>query len=305
MIGRNEMVVMLFIGVDGGGTRCRARAANADGRIIGEAETGTANLLAGLDQARANIVSAMTGALAAGGLDPSALGRSVAGLGLAGANVVALRRAFMAAGLPVAAFALESDAFVACRGAHDNGDGAIAILGTGTAYVARRDDAFVSLGGWGFALSDQGSGADIGRSALRAALLAYDQIGPADALTEAVLARFRSDRGAIPDAMVEFARDGLPRDFGAFAPLVLDHADDGEPVASAIVDDAVGHIATAINRLRALGAPSVAMLGGLAARYRPRLTGRVTPPLIDPIADALAGALALARDTADRPDACS
>lgn len=294
MSGRNGMGVMLFIGVDGGGTRCRARAADAGGRIIGEAETGTANLLAGLDQARANIVSAMTGALAAGGVDPSMLGRSVVGLGLAGANVATLHRAFMAAGLPVSGFALESDAFVACRGAHDNGDGAIAILGTGTAYVARRDGSFVSLGGWGFALSDQGSGADIGRSALRAALLAYDGIGPADALTEAVLSDFRHN----PDVMVTFARDGLPRDFGGFAPLVLDHADRGEPVASAIVADAVDHIATAIDRLQALGAPAVALLGGLAARYRPRLTGRVTPPIVDPAADALTGALALAREAA-------
>lgn len=283
---------MIFIGVDGGGTRCRARATDADGRIIGEAETGTANLLAGLDQARANIVSAMTGALAAGGIEPSMLGRCVVGLGLAGANVSTLHRAFVAAGLPVSAFALESDAFAACRGAHANADGAIAILGTGTAYVVRKDGAFVSLGGWGFALSDQGSGADIGRAALRAALLAYDGIGPADALTEAVLGHF----GHRPDAMVAFAQDGLPRDFGNFAPLVLDHADNGEPVASAIVEDAIGHIATAINRLHAMGAPAVALLGGLAARYRPCLTGRVAPPIVEPQADALTGALALARE---------
>ncbi len=285
---------MLFIGVDGGGTRCRARAADADGRIIGEAETGTANLLAGLDQARANIVSAMTGALAAGGVAPSMLGRSVVGLGLAGANVATLHRAFSGAGLPVSAFALESDAFVACRGAHGNADGAIAVLGTGTAYVARRDAAFVSLGGWGFALSDQGSGADIGRTALRAALLAYDGIGPADALTEAVLSHFRHN----PDAMVTFARDALPRDFGNFAPLVLDHADAADPVASAIVEDAIGHIATAIDRLQALGAPAVALLGGLAMRYRARLITRVAVPIVDPDGDALTGALALAREAA-------
>lgn len=291
---------MIFMGVDGGGTLCRARAATADGRIIGEAETGTANLLAGLDQARANVMAAMTAALAKGGIEPSALGGCVVGLGLAGANVACLQRDFLAAGLPVARFRLESDAFVACRGAHGNADGAIAILGTGSAYVARLDGSFTSLGGWGFDLSDQGSGADIGRAALRAALLAHDRIGPADGLTDAVLARFDHD----PGAMVAFAKGGSPRDFGTFAPLVLDSADAGDPVATAIVEDGIRHITAAIDRLALLGAPAVALLGGLAPRYRDRLTGRIVPAIVDPAADALAGGIALAREIAGQPAEC-
>lgn len=288
---------MIFMGVDGGGTLCRARAVTAAGRIIGEAETGTANLLAGLDQARVNVVAAMTAALAKGGMPPSVLGDCEVGLGLAGANVVSLHRAFVAAGLPVARFTLESDAFVACRGAHGNADGAIAILGTGSAYVARLQGSFTSLGGWGFDLSDQGSGADIGRAALRAALLAHDRIGPADGLTDAVLARFDHD----PGNMVAFAKSGLPRDFGTFAPLVFDSADAGEPVAAAIVEDGVRHIAAAVDRLAVLGVSAVALLGGLAPRYRGRLAGRIAPAIVDPAADAMAGGIVLAREAAGLP----
>ncbi|MBN9028149.1 MAG: hypothetical protein J0H20_21835 [Rhizobiales bacterium] len=65
----------ILVGVDGGGTRCRARARWLDGTPIGECITGTANILAGIDEARDNIIAAVEGALAEGGLSKAELGR--------------------------------------------------------------------------------------------------------------------------------------------------------------------------------------------------------------------------------------
>ena len=44
----------------------------------------------------------------------------------------------------------------------------MAILGTGTAYMVRKDGASRAIGGWGFQVGDQGSGARIGRDLLEA-----------------------------------------------------------------------------------------------------------------------------------------
>ena len=81
------------------------------------------------------------------GLADMPLSRCHAGLGLAGANVPSVAEAFRAKGLPFAAYGLETDAVTACRGAFAGGDGAIAILGTGSAYAVRSNGAVTLLGG--------------------------------------------------------------------------------------------------------------------------------------------------------------
>ena len=57
---------------------------------------------------------------------------------------------------------------IALEGAIGDGDGAMAILGTGTAYMVRRNGEARPIGGWGFQVGDQGSGARIGRDLLEA-----------------------------------------------------------------------------------------------------------------------------------------
>lgn len=280
----------ILIGVDGGGSRCRVRARLADGTPLGEAEGGSANIFSDLDGAMGTIVATATKALAEAGLGVPDLGRCYVGLGLAGANIPSLAAVLMARPLPFAARVLESDAVVACRGAHAGGDGAIAIIGTGTAYVLRHSESFTSIGGWGFALSDHGSGAYLGRAALVAGLLAHDGIGPASGLTSAVLERFGRDAARL----VEFADEARPGNFGGFAPLVVDLAHAGDPVAEAIMADGQKHIEAALQRLIDLGAPSVVLLGGLAPRYRLRLSPGIKAHIAEPKGDALDGALALA-----------
>ncbi len=176
---RRGMSDELLVGVDGGGTNCRVRVRHVDGSLVGEAQGGTANVFAGLDAALDTIVDTTRQALERGGLDAADLSRCTVGLGLAGANVPSVAEALHARRLPFAAFGLETDAVTACRGAFAGGEGGIAILGTGTAYCVRARGALTLLGGWGMLVSDQGSGADLGRRALAEALLALDGARPA------------------------------------------------------------------------------------------------------------------------------
>ncbi|MEW6631265.1 MAG: BadF/BadG/BcrA/BcrD ATPase family protein, partial [Pseudomonadota bacterium] len=75
------------LGIDGGGTSCRAALAAADGVIIGRAKSGAANIRTDLTGARTNIVEAARLAFIAAGEDPELIPQTPAILGLAGANV--------------------------------------------------------------------------------------------------------------------------------------------------------------------------------------------------------------------------
>jgi glucosamine kinase len=77
---------ILLLGVDGGGTRCRARLATPAGDVLGEGAGGPANIRFGLAESFGAVLAAAGECLQAAGLPPSAFGRTVACLALAGAS---------------------------------------------------------------------------------------------------------------------------------------------------------------------------------------------------------------------------
>jgi glucosamine kinase len=76
----------LFLGVDGGGTRCRARLADRSRHILGEGAAGPANIRLGLDTAFASVIDAARQCFAEAGIGEQALARISACLALAGAT---------------------------------------------------------------------------------------------------------------------------------------------------------------------------------------------------------------------------
>lgn len=277
------------LGIDGGGTSCRAALATADGSVLGRAKSGAANIRTDLTGARTNIVEAARQAFVAAGQDPELIPRTPAILGLAGANVGTYRQQLEAI-LPFSISRVETDAEIALEGAVGSGDGAMAILGTGTAYMSRRNGTSRAIGGWGFQVGDQGSGARIGRDLLEQTLLAYDGIREASPLTKAMLAIFRNN----PEDVVEFTTNAKPGDFGGFAPKVFEHAEKGDIVANWILDKAVADVEAALGVLDLREGNPLCLLGGLAPLYVPRLSVRYQALLKPPLDDALGGAVQMA-----------
>ncbi|MBZ9748985.1 N-acetylglucosamine kinase [Mesorhizobium sp. CO1-1-7] len=277
------------LGIDGGGTSCRAALATADGAVVGRAKSGAANIRTDLTGARSNIVDAARQAFIAAGQDPDLIPQTPAILGLAGANVGTYRQQLEAI-LPFSTSRVETDAEIALEGAVGSGDGAMAILGTGTAYMARKDGKSRAIGGWGFQVGDQGSGARIGRDLLEQTLLAHDGVRQASPLTDSMMAVFRNN----PEDVVEFTTNAKPGDFGGFAPKVFEHAQKGDIVANWILDKAVADVEASLGALDlAAGAP-LCLLGGLAPLYAPRLSARYRALLKEPLDDALGGAVQMA-----------
>ncbi len=277
------------IGIDGGGTSCRAALASLDGRMLGRARSGAANIRTDLTGARASIVEAARLAFVEAGLDPALMGKTPALLGLAGSNVGTYRQQLEAI-LPFSRNLVVSDALIALEGAVGTGDGAIAILGTGTAFMVRKHGVARNVGGWGFMVGDQGSGGRLGRDLLEETLLAYDGIGEASDMTRAVLAVFRNE----PRDVVEFTTTAKPGDFGGFAPMVFEHAVRGDPVAKKILARAVHFIEASLAVLELQQGDPLCLLGGLAQLYAPLLSPKVQAMLRPPVQDALGGAVAMA-----------
>jgi glucosamine kinase len=281
--------IRFLIGVDGGGTSCRAAVARLDGTIIGRGESGSSNITTNLDGATDNILSAVRAALSAAGLHEDVLQHSAAVLGLAGANVgdFATR---LSERLPFARQEIESDATIALQGALADGDGTIAILGTGSAFLSRKGETLRLIGGWGFQLSDLGGGARLGRDLLERAILAHDGVAKQTALTDEILGQF--ERG--PEGIVLFAQTAKPADYGRFAPLVLRQLGAGDETAKQLFSAAAKTVDAAFDTLCMDGIDRIALLGGLARFYPDYLAERHRRRLVPPIADALTGAVELA-----------
>lgn len=285
------MTGAIFLGVDGGGTGCRARFEDADANVLGQGIAGPATSRLGIEKLAVALETAWRAAATEAGLSQADLARVRAGFGVAGYNRKGIPEALRGLPHPFASAAYDTDAIAACLGAHDGADGAIVIAGTGSVGIGRVGGRDLRVGGYGFPISDEGSGADLGLQAVRLALRAHDGRRETSALLRAVMARFGDD----PIAAVDWMDKAGATEYATFAPLVMRHADSGDPAARRIVQDAAEQIDGLVRALLAQGAPRVALLGGLASAIEAWLSPDVRRRLTPPLKDAVSGAIRLAR----------
>lgn len=285
----------LFLGIDGGGSRCRARIRAGDGRLLAEAMGGASNIHQDFHGTLATIAATAGEAAGLAGVGTEVLH---AGLGLAGIITSVGPEKVQQAGLPFASVIADNDSFAACVGAFSGGDGGIVIAGTGSIGFALVGGERHMVGGWGFQLGDHGSGAWLGHHAVRRAALAIDGLLQPTRLIEEVVARTAGNR-------VELSRwsgEAKPKDYAEFAPLVFDCAGKGDVQAMLIVIEGASAISNLGRALLARGAGRICLLGGLARVYPPYLDADVKRALVQPDADAADGAIMMARRARGLPE---
>jgi glucosamine kinase len=285
---------LLFLGVDGGGTRCRARLCDAPGAILGEGAAGPANVRLGVDEAILQVLEASRQCLAPAMLSLDS-DRIVACLALAGATEPTELEAARTYPYPFRHVIVTTDAHAACIGAHRGEDGGVIIVGTGTVAWAVHAGRHHRVGGWGFPLSDEGSGAWLGFELARRVFRACDGRVPWTGLLTAAFERFGGD----PHAIVRWMGSARPRDFAELAPLVVHHASQGDPVGCELMQSAARHVDLLAERLCAIGVQRIALAGGLSPSLAPWLGPETKRRLVAAADDALAGALWLARAEAE------
>jgi glucosamine kinase len=280
-----------YLGIDGGGTRCRARIEDGNGRLLGEASSGPATTRIGVDQSWRSIMEASETAAAHAGLKRQDFARMHAGIGLAGLGRRGAEAALKKIAHPFASVVFISDGVAACLGAHSGADGAIVVAGTGSVGVGLIGGREIRLAGYGFPVSDEGSGADIGLQVIRLALRAADRRGEMTALLSEVLDAFDHD----PYQAVAWSEEARATDYAALAPIVIRHANQGDPVGRRIVERAADAIGDLLDLFIARGIDRLSLMGGLSDPITPWLTPDLRARLKRPDADAAAGALLVAR----------
>lgn len=274
--------MVLYLGLDGGGTGCRAAIADDQGHILGRGDGGPANINSDPQGATVSILAAATAAMVQADARPTDL---VAVLGLAGGGL-ARPAAAMQNRLPFARNLVVNDAVTAARGALGRNDGILVAMGTGSVLAIQQNGELRQFGGRGFLMGDEGSGAVLGRSLLALAMRAGDGFAPDSPL----LARIRDEFGG-HDGIIAFGNTASPAEFATLAPRIVASND---PQAQRIMDAAVAQISDAIHVLQAGQSLPVVCLGGLGDIYGARLAQDwdVQPAK----GTSVDGALAMARD---------
>ncbi|GLP95072.1 N-acetylglucosamine kinase [Paraferrimonas sedimenticola] len=284
----------LYVGIDGGGTKCCASLYDVNGTLLASAITGPANPLHGLERTLESIVSATSQALANSGLSQYQLSDLVVGAGLAGVNLPSLYAEVEAWEHPFAHFYLTTDLHIACLGAHQQKDGAIVICGTGSCGYALVGQQSHRLGGHGFPYGDKGSGAWIGMEAFKRVLLHFDGVGSAPKLAEALLLHFDVSNDL---ALVECLAKQPSSEYAKLANLVFDCAEAKDPVAIEIITEGAVYLNQLIEQLSAHSEPQlpVSILGGLARRYQAWLSASAKQRLVPARGEPQLGALLYAQ----------
>jgi glucosamine kinase len=284
-----------FLGIDGGGSKCRARIRSAAGLVLGEATGGASNIYQDFEGALATIVSTAEEAARQAGLTTTELH---AGMGLAGIVTSVGAEKITGARLPFASVTADNDAYAACMGAFSAGDGGIVIAGTGSIGFALAGGQRHMVGGWGFQLGDHGSGAWVGHHAVRRAALAIDGLLQPTRLIENILER----AGRTRFDLSRWSERAAPKDYAQFAPIVFECAGQGDVQGMMIVIEGAAAISNLGRALLARGAKSICLLGGLSRVYPPYLDADVKRALAEPQADAMDGAIMMARRAAGLPE---
>ena len=303
-----------YLGVDGGGTNCRVRLADENLQTLAEVKNGRSNLqIDAGDPAFKAISDGTRDVFAAAGLDYAETANTYACFGMAGGRMDTARADFAARSWPFAGVKVYDDIDIAHAGALGGGDGAVIIVGTGSAAMAVVDGKRHQAGGWGFQIGDQMSGAILGRELARYAVEAEDGLVEASPLTKAVLAALGGDNQAamtwsfatamdlkiISSDGTEGCDDALigraPAEYGRLMPLFIEYFEQGDMVARKMMDIQLGYIDTYVRWFQARDAKVMAIVGGFGQRLFPILAERYGNFVALPQFEPLHGAVILAQ----------
>ena len=303
----NDMIALVktLLAIDAGGTSTRCALVSSDGDCLGYARTGSGNpVSSGHDSSVASISLAAEIALdRADGSDVEAVFIGMAGGGEAPRErlIAALRSLGV-----ISPVHIEGDLLpIFCSGTLSQSGYAL-VAGTGATAIRVEDGGVdATADGLGWLLGDEGSGFWIGRRVAQAVLADVDGRGPHTSMTVPFFEQLGlSMTDETAEGRPEVVSSAMSRLYGEppvklarFSRLACETSD---PVASAIIDEALDRLG---NTLRTLFMPGLAgpiVLGGGLLSHNPSFVERLRqmwdtdPSVLHVVDDGLAGACVLA-----------
>lgn len=257
-----------FLGIDGGGSKTSCLIGD-EVSILGAGTSAGSNVVrVGERQAQESLSAAIRQACTAAKITPSQIERTCVGIaGGARPEIARIARGLVSE-IVSGEIEVVGDMVIAMEAVFGSGPGVIVIAGTGSiAYGRNSAGQIARAGGWGFAISDEGSGHWIGRSAVAGVMRAYDEAGTdrTSALLEIIM---RSWNVTTREQLVLAANAVPAPDFAALLPALSSAADAGDATARAVLTQAgvelAGLAKIVITRIFGSGgAVPVAVSGGV------------------------------------------
>jgi N-acetylglucosamine kinase-like BadF-type ATPase len=297
----------LLLGVDSGGSKTHVALADQDGQILGQGWSGCSNYqYVGEVRAVAEIEAGIDAAFAQAGIARRSVGYACFGIGGADTPEDMQKAQRWVSDNRWAAHSITAnDGMLPLYAACPEGEGVSVIAGTGAIMWARTLDGRIArTSGWGYLLGDEGGGWNLGHEALRHVARAADGRGPSTMLTERVLAHWQLRH---PYDLITrlYQADVAPGDIASLGRVVLECAEQGDPIALHIAQTGAEELALAARTaMQALGMKlpqTLAYSGSLLIKglfYRrlfaeacERMIGELAlVPVEDPVKGAIAGA---------------
>jgi glucosamine kinase len=253
-----------FLGIDGGGTKTRCIVGDEKSQLGAGSSSSSKVQRVGEACARDALAAAVHEACVQAGISPRQIARTCAGITGSARREIAVLMRNLTSSIVGGEVEIVGDVEIAFEDAFRSGPGVVVIAGTGSiAYGRNAKGEAARAGGWGFAISDEGSGHWIGVEAVRVALRARDR-GQHSGLLKDVMAKLGAQD--FEDFIVRL--NGNPAvDFAPLFPVVLAASDNGDSVANEILKrtgrELAGLAGVVIERLFGEQAILVAIHGGV------------------------------------------
>ncbi len=222
---------MKYLAIEAGATHSRAALYGSDGAVFAEAEGGPCNPTAYGWDASIRALVELSNRLLPEERDDIVLLAGIAGAVNDKARREAARR--LCEGLAIPEARVTEDLYPILHANAGAGPALLAIGGTGSnAIGCNAAGEWAQVGGRGHVFGDEGSAYAIGVSALRAVAEAEDGLGPATALTEALV---RTTGGEHASDLIAWAGAASKRDIAHLTYTVVAEADAGDGVAAECV----------------------------------------------------------------------
>jgi N-acetylglucosamine kinase-like BadF-type ATPase len=269
-----------YLGIDGGGTKTRCVLGD-ETAVLASAMTGGCSVIrVGEQAAREALHGAIRQVCETAKISPDGVvAVCVGATGAARPEIAETVRRIVLEIIPQGTpgkVEVVGDTVIALEAVFGKGPGVVVIAGTGSvAYGRNAEGQTARAGGWGYAISDEGSGYWIGRGAVAAIVSGQDQQRET-ALTGLVFEEWRI--GTI-DKLVQLANATPPPDFQRLFPVVLRAAAGGDVMANALLEEAGGKLAglaaTVVRRLESSGESSAPTCATSDAKLAVATTGSV------------------------------
>ncbi len=263
---------MYYLGIDGGGTKTTAVLSDVNGEIIRMKKYGAGNIsVLGKEKITLLLHDILNSLLE----NDAAEKVRWATFAFAGAGRVEEKEAAknIISELGIKNFTILTDAELLFYSVHGEGHGILISSGTGSICIVRNNkNELEQLGGWGYLLGDEGSGFDVGRNAIRAAIDMDDKAMPSSQLTRKLLSFYQIQHPK--ELITKVYQTSNPQRFiASCAQLVCEQASQGESTAKKVIHSAADALfrlcLRGIERMDTMPPYKIALAGGVLYENSP------------------------------------